>query len=96
MGPVGLEISPRPLQLVVVVVQGGMALVGEGSLAAMVPDCSLGSPESNPPDWQVGRGWDSPVSPESRWAPCWSKKKPNKKLYQKPIILSHFYKCKIY
>lgn len=72
-----MEISPRPLQLVVVVVQGGMALVAEGSLAAMVPDCSLGSPESNPPDWQVGRGRDSPVSPESRWAPWWSKKKTN-------------------
>lgn len=51
--PVG-EISPRPL-LVVVVAQGAMALASGDFLAAMVPDCSLGSPESNPPDWQVGR-----------------------------------------
>lgn len=66
VAPVGWEISPRPQELVVVVAQGGMALASGDSLAAMVSDCSLGSQESNPPDWQVRRGQDSLVSPESR------------------------------
>lgn len=42
MGRVGWAISPRPL--LVVVAQGGEALASGDSLAAIVPDCSLGSP----------------------------------------------------
>lgn len=54
--------------------QGGWVLATEGSLGVRAPDCTLGSPLSNPPDLQVGKGQDSPVRPELLWAP-WSLKK---------------------
>lgn len=86
--------TPPRLLLVAGAEQGGWVLATEGSLGVRAPDCTLGSPLSNPPDLQVGKGRDSPVRPELLWAP-WSLKKLNK-MSSLILYINHIIKKNIY